>query len=575
MQAYIPSTWAMSNIGAIADVVAGGTPKADDKSNFSAPGTGFAWLTPADLSGYMGKYISHGSRDLSEKGLATSSAKLMPAGALLFSSRAPIGYVAIAANEISTNQGFKNFVFSNEIVSTYAYYYLKSIRGLAESLGTGTTFKEISGATAKTLPFVIPPFAEQKEISDRLDILLAQVEATQARLARIPDIIKKFRQSVLAAAVSGKLTEEWRNGTESIDDPMPIVQTEKRIWVEKNPSHNEVNRVLKRVREYKGGGTITEIELPANWSWQQLEDSVLMIVDCHNKTAPYVESGIPLIRTSNIRDGKFVWQDLKFVNQETYEYWSRRCQPEPGDIIFTREAPMGEAAIVPTEQCVCLGQRTMLIRPLENLISAKYLLLAIMEPNFKRRSDIFAVGTGVKHYRVGDVSNLIIPIPPTEEQTEIVHRVEQLFAYADTIEQQAKAAKARVDNLSQAILAKAFRGELTADWRAANSDLIGGDNSAEALLAKINSERQAMKLANKKTRVKPNVNKNHQPQKNSDSAVINVINKKVMAKPQDIFNELKAHMDLREVLKEISQLLDQNLIREVDIDGQQHLEINR
>lgn len=218
-----------------------------------------------------------------------------------------------------------------------------------------------------------------------------------------------------------------------------------------------------------------------------------MIVDCHNKTAPYVESGIPLIRTSNIRDGKFVWQDLKFVNQETYEYWSRRCPPEPGDIIFTREAPMGEAAIVPTGHRVCLGQRTMLIRPVENLVSAKYLLLAIMEPNFKKRSDIFAVGTGVKHYRVGDVSNLIIPIPPTEEQTEIVRRVEQLFAYADRIEQQAKAAKARVDNLTQAILAKAFRGELTADWRAANPDLISGDNSAAALLARIQTERATVK----------------------------------------------------------------------------------
>ena len=92
-------------------------------------------------------------------------------------------------------------------------------KGLAESLGTGTTFKEISGTTAKTIPFVIPPLAEQKEIADRLDKLLTQVEATQARLARIPDIIKQFRQSVLAAAVSGKLTEAWRD----IHNPEPQI----------------------------------------------------------------------------------------------------------------------------------------------------------------------------------------------------------------------------------------------------------------------------------------------------------------------------------------------------------------
>ena len=91
-----------------------------------------------------------------------------------------------------------------------------------------------------------------------------------------------------------------------------------------------------------------------------------------------------------------------------------------------------------------------------------------------------------------------------DEQTEIVRRVEQLFAYADSIEQQAKAAKERVDNLTQAILAKAFRGELTADWRAANPDLISGDNSAAALLARIQAERaQSAKKSRKRTQPAP------------------------------------------------------------------------
>ena len=202
--------WVKVNIGDIADVIAGGTPKAGNPENFKESGKGIAWLTPADLSRYSKKYISFGARDLSKKGYDSSSAKLLPKGSLLFSSRAPIGYVAIAQNEISTNQGFKNFVFHHGIDSSYAYYYLRSIRDVAESLGTGTTFKEISGATAKTLPFILPPLAEQKVIADKLDKLLAQVETTKAHLERIPNILKRFRQSVLAAAVSGKLTKEWR-----------------------------------------------------------------------------------------------------------------------------------------------------------------------------------------------------------------------------------------------------------------------------------------------------------------------------------------------------------------------------
>jgi type I restriction enzyme S subunit len=144
----------------------------------------------------------------------------------------------------------------------------------------------------------------------------------------------------------------------------------------------------------------------------------------------------------------------------------------------------------------------MLIRPVEKYAPAQYLLLAIMDPQFKKRSEVIAVGTGVKHYRVGDVSNLLIPLPSTEEQNEIVRRVEQLFAHADKIEQQVQAAQQRVDKLTQSILAKAFRGELTAQWRKDNPELISGDNSAEALLAKIKAEREAKTPKKKRKNIK-------------------------------------------------------------------------
>lgn len=454
MQAYIPSTWAMSNIGAISDVVAGGTPKADDKSNFSAPGTGFAWLTPADLSGYMEKYISHGSRDLSEKGLATSSAKLMPAGALLFSSRAPIGYVAIAANKISTNQGFKNFVFSNEIASTYAYYFLKSIRGLAESLGTGTTFKEISGATAKTLPFVIPPFAEQKEISDRLDKLLAQVEATQARLAHIPDIIKRFRQSVLAAAVSGKLTEEWRK-------PCP---------------YQSINK---------------DLTAPSCWSKCYLGEIVNYVTSGSRGWAKYYSTnGSLFIRSQDISADKLIIEDAAFVDLPA-KAEGTRTKVEPFDLLVTiTGANVTKCALVDVDlDDAYVSQHVALIR-LADSSNAKFLDLVLKSPNAGRKQlTSMAYGGGKPGLNLQNIKDVTFALPSQEEQTEIVRRVEQLFAYADTIEQQAKAAKERVDNLTQAILAKAFRGELTADWRAANPDLISGDNSAAALLARIQAER--------------------------------------------------------------------------------------
>jgi len=383
----------------------------------------------------------------------------------------------------------------------YWFYQLKTLP-LTE-LNRSTAIPGLNRDDAYSQYIALPPLAEQKVIADKLDTLLAQVETTKSRLERIPNIIRTFRQTVLAAAVSGRLTEKWREENKSLDNVLNNIQREKELWIKNNQDHNEVKRVLKRIKEYSSRTELDE-KLPKMWLWSQLEDCVLMIVDCHNKTAPYTETGTPLIRTSNIRDGKFVWEDLKFVSDTTYEYWSRRCPPEPGDIIFTREAPMGEAAIIPPKNKLCLGQRTMLIRPIEKYLSAKYLLISLMDSNFRKRSEKKAVGTGVKHFRVGDVSNLEIAVPPTEEQTEIVSRVEELFAFSKHIEQQVTTTLENVNNLTQSILAKAFRGELTAEWRAANPDLINGDNSAGALLEKIKIKREILK---KQPKLKQNTTK--------------------------------------------------------------------
>ena len=106
----VPTCWRWVRLDGVGAIIGGGTPSASDADNFADPGTGVPWLTPADLGGFSERFISRGARDLSEKGLQTSSATLMPAGTVLFTSRAPIGYIAIAANPISTNQGFKSIV---------------------------------------------------------------------------------------------------------------------------------------------------------------------------------------------------------------------------------------------------------------------------------------------------------------------------------------------------------------------------------------------------------------------------------------------------------------------------------
>ncbi|MDX1352798.1 MAG: restriction endonuclease subunit S [Thiomicrorhabdus sp.] len=438
--------WAEVIIGEISDVIAGGTPKAGESSNFAEPGTAVSWLTPADLSGYKEKYISYGRRDLSQQGYDSSSAKLMPKGSLLFSSRAPIGYVVIANNEISTNQGFKNFVFTKSVDSSYAYYYLSSIRGLAESLGTGTTFKEISGATAKKLPFLLPPLAEQKVIADKLDTMLAQVETTKARLDRIPQILKTFRQSVLAAAVSGKLTEEWQ-------------------------VENEAIRKFQKL-----GSAGVEVKTGPFGSALHKSD--------------YLLDEIPVINPMHISDGRINPSASMTISEEKYNSLGAWHLKE-GDVVVGRRGEMGRAAVYMGSDKMLCGTGSMILRPPANTIS-KYLEIILRSPTAVDYFNAASVGSTMVNLNQKVIKELEVYFPEKEEQTEIVRRVEELFAFAERIEQKANAALERVNNLTQSILAKAFRGELTADWRTQNPDLISGDNSAEALLEKIKAEREAL-----------------------------------------------------------------------------------
>ena len=166
-------------MGDIASVTGGGTPSTSNPLHFN--GT-IPWITPADLSHHIGKTIAGGDRYISEEGMEKSGAKWLPQGTVLFSSRAPIGYVAIASRPVTTNQGFKSFTPADGMTSDYLYYWLSSAKPIAEELASGTTFLEISGAKAAQIPCPVAPIAEQTRIVEKLEELLSDLDAGVAEL---------------------------------------------------------------------------------------------------------------------------------------------------------------------------------------------------------------------------------------------------------------------------------------------------------------------------------------------------------------------------------------------------------
>jgi len=320
---------------------------------------------------------------------------------------------------------------------------------------SGTAQPVISGRKVYPIEVWLAPLAEQQQIAQKLDELLAQVDTLKTRLEAIPKILKRFRQSVLAAAVSGRLTEEWRNF------------------------------------------------LPYKAEKNKMDFFVGIDVGYAFKSAQFSDAGVKLLRGQNIEPGSLRWLETKCYPEDQIAGLEHLYLKE-ADIILAMDRPIVSAGLklarVKKSDLPCiLVQRVARFKDFEG-ITPDYLYLLLSSFDFLNYIQPNQTGSDIPHISGKQILDYEILVPALSEQTEIVRRVEQLFAYADQIEQRVKDAQARVNHLTQSILAKAFRGELTADWRAENPELISGENSAAALLGRIKAERD--KVSVKRKRVK-------------------------------------------------------------------------
>ncbi|EKM24794.1 restriction endonuclease subunit S [Vibrio sp. HENC-03] len=338
--------------------------------------------------------------------------------------------------------------------SAFLEWSQKNHRGSAQPHLRATDIKEY--------PIFFPAIAEQKRIVEKLDEVLAQVDIIKARLDGIPELLKRFRQSVLASAVSGKLTEEWRGGPSSDFHQSPIT-----VGNEDKAS-------------------------PSGWAWQMLTDlAKLESGHTPRKTvAEYWDDGdVYWICLQDIRaaHGKVI-QDTKFKpTMLGIDNSSARLLPA-GTVCFSRDISVGFTTIMGKEMSTTQHFANWICG---SELSNKYLMYALMAA--KRHLTDTGQGTTVKTVYMPALKQFHLLTPPLIEQKEIVRLVEQYFTFADTIEAQVKKAQARVDNLTQSILAKAFRGELVAQ--------DPNDEPADKLLERIaeaRKEAEALAKAAKK-----------------------------------------------------------------------------
>ncbi|WP_347330012.1 restriction endonuclease subunit S [Marinimicrobium locisalis] len=347
-------------------------------------------------------------------------------------------------------------------LNRYLFHWLRTNEFLSyvNSVSYGVNMPRLGTKDGMAAPFALAPLAEQIVIADKLDTLLAQVEATKARLERIPKILKRFRQSVLAAAVTGRLTEDWRKTWEE--------QAERKKGV---AEHYQVDD------EY-------QFAVPDTWQLTAMGN------------VSKFQQGLQIAKnTRRLKPGKDILPILRTVNyennfKENVHYASvseKSIIAEPEDIILSRTGTVG---LVLTGFKGIMHNNSFRLNFQKELLLGGYLIFYLKSPACQEYIKKESGRSSQPDLTHKAFSKCPISVPGILEQREIFHRVTQLFAEADSIEKQSNNALARVRHLTQSILAKAFRGELTEQWRKDNPDLISGENSAEVLLRKIQAERE-------------------------------------------------------------------------------------
>lgn len=423
-------------ISDIGKIVSGATPKTKDVDNY---GGSIAWITPADLSGYTSKYISHGSRNITQKGYDSCPAHLMPRGTVLFSSRAPIGYVAIAENSICTNQGFKSIVPNDDIDSEFLYYQLQYLRKKIQEKGSGTTFKEISGKVLGETDIVVPSLEEQFRIVARIEELFSELDKAVDTLKTTKEQLEVYRQAVLKAAFEGKYTKWWRkNHNASANEEYCELRKENQVFKDTSGDENELSLNIPDEWMKVRLGEIFDVEVGATPSRQHAE--------YWNGSIPWVSSGE--VRFTTINKTREMITDIGLKNAST------NLQPI-GTVLLAmigEGKTRGQSAIlnIPAAH----NQNTAAILVSKTLCQPKYIYY-FLQLNYENTRRVGS-GNNQKALNKERVRAIRVPFAPIAEQSIIVKEIEKRLSICENIEQTVNTALAQADAMRQSILKQAF-----------------------------------------------------------------------------------------------------------------------
>ena len=396
--------WQTKSLGEVCEVVNGGTPKTGVSEYWDGK---HRWITPAEMGKRPSPYVGETERMITDLGLRNSSAQMLPPNSVILSSRAPIGHLVINTEPMATNQGCKGLIPRSQLQHKFLYYYLSSIVDLLNSLGTGATFKELSGTKLKEVTIPVPSLVEQQRIVGLLD--------------------EAFAGLAIAKAAADK---NLQNTRALFDSRLHSVFTQR--------GPGWVDRKLGDVCQFENG------DRGKNYPHR----------------SEYVQSGIPWINTGHIqRDGTLSLSEMNFITPKKFKSL-RSGKIQEGDLVYClRGATLGKTALVDPYAAGAVASSLVILRP-GALLDSRFLYFFLTSPVGQSLIKGYENGAAQPNLGAKSVAKYPIAIPTLAEQRQVVDKFDGLREETQRLATLYKRKLAALEALKNALLHQAFAGEL-------------------------------------------------------------------------------------------------------------------
>ena len=465
----LPKGWVWTRVGELYNIVGGGTPSTKIANYWNG---NIPWITSADIYG-LKNIIPR--KQITEDAIKNSATNLVPERSIIVVTRVGLGKIALTKIPLCFSQDSQALIDNSFFIfPDYSLYYLSTAVQIFKYKHRGTTIAGVTKKQLFELEFVLPPLPEQHRIVAKIEELFTRLDAGTAALKKVKAELKRYRQAVLKYAFEGELTAAWREANKDKIKPASVLLA--RIKEERRKA------VREKYKEILLPDVSDLHELPEGWLWASSSEVCASVRDGTHDTPKYVEVGIPLITSKNLKENGLDFSTAKNISTEDHQKISLRSGVEAGDILFAMIGTIGNPVVVKTGRVFSI-KNVALFKKNTPFIFSEYLKYWFEGLVFNKllEKKKYLKGTTQRFIPLEYLRILPIPLCNYQEQRQIIEEIERRLSVADEVEKVVEQSRRQSERLRQSILKKAFAGKLVLQ--------DPSDEPAEKLLERIKAEK--------------------------------------------------------------------------------------